>query len=148
MQHEKFVFWDVITHFKTLLLDKNEKYYLEDIFERFIEPYFSINNYIIYFGWDQISRAYRYVVAPKGDINKFLSFFLHKYDKIDDFEMIIIYTNVDENNNQNTRKLMFLLPYDDIHRFNSFYMDFVKELDEKSLKEAHIGFIRPIRPSV
>ena len=87
---------------KKLLLDKNEKYYLEDIFNRFVEPYFSINNYIIYFGWDQISRAYRYVVTPKDDKNKFIS----------------------------------------------FYMDFVNELDEKSLKETHIGFIRPVRPSV
>ena len=129
-------------------MNRNERDYLEDIFNRFIEPYFSIDNYIIYFRWDQLSRAYMYVVTPKGNKNKYMSFYLKNHSKTVDFEMVIIYTNVDEFNNHNTRKLMFLLAYDDIERFNNFYLDFVNELDEKSLKETRIDHIRPIHPSI
>ena len=129
-------------------MNKNEKYCLEDIFNRFIKPYFSVENYIIYFEWDQLIRDYKYVVTPKGNNNKYMSFFLHNHDKIDDYEMVIVYTNVDEFNNHNKRKLMFLLAYDDIERFNTFYLDFVNELDEKSLKEICIDNIRPVRPAI
>ncbi len=124
-------------------MDKNEKYYWVDIFQRFIDPYFSINDYIIFFEWDQISRDYRYVVTPKENKNKFLSFYLHKHDKIDDFEMAIIYTNVGGFNFHNTQKLQFLLAHDDLERFNRFYQDFIDDLREKSTNRFPVDFFIP-----
>lgn len=121
----------------------DNKYYLNNIFQRFIQPYFSINNYVIYLEWDLIRRAYKYVIIPKGDPSKYMSLFLFGGDKKDDFQMTVVYTIVDEFNNHNTRKLTFLLAYDEINRFNSFYKDFVSELDEKSLNEVNIEIIRP-----
>lgn len=113
-------------------MDKTEKYYQEDIFLKFVKPYFSNEEFYIDFGWDSISRAYRYIITPKKNKNKFLSLFLHKNDTKENFKLIITFSNVDENNNYNRRRIMFLLGYDDIKRFNSFYTDFVKELKEDS----------------
>lgn len=116
---------------------------MKDIFQRFIEPHFPINDYIIFFEWDSISRDYRYVVTPKGDRNKFISFYLRKNDKVDDFEVVIIYTSIGEFNFHNTQKLLFLLAHDDLERFNQFYQDFIDDLDEKSFKESPVDFFIP-----
>lgn len=124
-------------------LHKNEKYYLEDIFQKFIKPHFSINDYIVFFEWDPVSRNYRYVVTPKGNRNKFISFYLHKHEKIDDFEMVIVYTSVGGFNVHNTQKIMFLLAHDDLERFNLFYQDFIDDLDEKSFEESPVDFFIP-----
>ena len=124
-------------------MNKKEKYYLQEIFNKFIEPHFSITDYIIYFEWDTISRKYRFVVTPIRNKNKFISFYLHKHDKIDDFEMIAIYTSVGEFNYQNTQKLLFLLAHDNLDRFNRFYQEFIDDLNEKSLLKFPIDFYVP-----
>ena len=124
-------------------MNKKEKYYLQEIFNKFIEPHFSITDYIIYFEWDTISRKYRFVVTPIRNKNKFISFYLHKHDKIDDFEMIAIYTSVGEFNYQNTQKLLFLLAHDNLDRFNRFYQEFIDDLNEKSLIKFPIDFYVP-----
>ena len=124
-------------------MNKKEKYYLQEIFNKFIEPHFSITDYIIYFEWDTISRKYRFVVTPIKNKNKFISFYLHKHDKIDDFEMIAIYTSVGEFNYQNTQKLLFLLAHDNLDRFNRFYQEFIDDLNEKSLIKFPIDFYVP-----
>ena len=124
-------------------MNKNEKYYLEDIFQRFIKPHFSINDYIIYFERDQISRDYRFVVTPKGDKNRFIGFYLHKREKVGDFELVMIYTSIGDLDFYNTEKLLFLLDQDDLEHFNQFYQDFIDDLDEKSLKESQVDFFIP-----
>ncbi len=124
-------------------MNNSEKYYLEDIFEKFIEPHFSITDYIIFFEWDRISGNYRFVVTPKGDKNKFICFYLHKYDEVDSFKMIVIYTSVGEFNFHNTQKLLFLLAHDDIERFNRFYQDFIDDLNEQSAKKSPVDFYIP-----
>ena len=106
-------------------MNNNEKYYLQEIFNKFIEPHFPITDYIIFFEWDNISRKYRFVVTPFRNKNKFISFYLHKNDKVDDFEMIVIYTSVGEFNSHNTQKLLFLFVYDNLERFNKFYQEFI-----------------------
>ncbi len=125
---------------------KTPKYYLNEIFNKFIEPYFSLNNYIISLEWDTIYGAYKYVVTPKGNLNKFISLYLFGHGMKNNFEMRIIYTHIDEFNNHYTKKLTFLLAFDDINRFNNFYKDFINELDEKSLNDINIGVLRPILP--
>lgn len=124
-------------------LNISEKHHFNNIFEKFIKPHFSILKFIIFFEWDYIARNYRYVVMPKGDKNKFISFYLHKHEKIDDFEMVIIYTAIGEFNLYNTQKLLFLLSYDDLERFNQFYQDFIHDLEEKSFKESPVDFYIP-----
>ncbi|MCG6191533.1 hypothetical protein [Maribellus maritimus] len=124
-------------------MNHNEKYYLQEIFEKFIQPNFSIVDYIIFFEWDNITRNYRYVVTPKENKNKFISFYLHKHDKIDDFKMVVIYTSVGEFNSHNTQKLLFLIAHDDLERFNHFYQDFIDDLNEKSFKESPFDFYIP-----
>ncbi|WP_372773603.1 hypothetical protein [Mangrovibacterium sp.] len=124
-------------------MNKKEKYYLEDIFHRFIEPYFSIDEYIVRFERDRISRDYRYVVNPKGDKNRFIGFYLHRREKVDDFELVIIYTKVGDLNFHNTKKLLFLLDQDDLERFNRFYQELIDDLDEKSLKDSEVDFFIP-----
>ena len=124
-------------------MNQSEKYYLQEIFEKFIKPNFSITDYIIFFEWDSITRNYRYVVTPKGNKNKFISFYLHKHDQIDDFEMVAIYTSVGEFNSQNTQKLLFLFAHDNLERFNRFYQEFIDDLNEKSIQESPIDFYIP-----
>ncbi|WP_319589598.1 hypothetical protein [uncultured Draconibacterium sp.] len=124
-------------------MNNKEKYYLQEIFEKFIQPHFSITDFIIFFEWDHISRKYCFVVTPIRNKNKFINFYLHKHDKIDDFEMIAIYTSVGEFNSQNTQKLLFLLAHDDLQRFNRFYQEFIDDLNEKSVKESPIDFYIP-----
>ncbi|WP_233377679.1 hypothetical protein [Maribellus sp. CM-23] len=124
-------------------MNNEEKYYLEDIFYRFIQPYFSIEDYIIFFEWDRISRSYRYVVTPIGNKNKFISFYLREYDNVCDFRLVVIYTSVGEFNFHNTQKLLFLLAYDDLERFNEFYEELIDELKEKSVKDSPFDFFIP-----
>ena len=124
-------------------MHKVEKHYLEEIFRKFIKPHFSIDNYIVFFEWDTISRHYRFVVTPKGDRNKFISFYLHKHDKIDDFEVVIIYTDVGGFNAHYNQKLMFLLAHDDLGRFNQFYQEFIDDLDEKSFEGSPVDSFVP-----
>ena len=124
-------------------MNSNEKYYLQEIFEKFIKPNFSITDYIIFFEWDRITRNYRYVVTPKENRNKFISFYLHKYDRFDDFEMIIIYTSVGEFNFHNKQKLLFLLGHDDLDRFNRFYHEFIDDMNQKNIKESPVDFYVP-----
>lgn len=124
-------------------MNKSEKYYWKDIFEKFIEPHFSISDYIIFFEWDRVSRNYRYVVTPIGNKNKFISFYLHKYERVDDFNLVVIYTSVGEFEFHNTQKLLFLLSHDDPERFNRFYMEFIEELNEKNAKEFPVDFYIP-----
>ncbi len=124
-------------------MNHSEKHYLQEIFEKFIQPNFSVTDYIIFIEWDSITRNYRYVVTPKGNRNKFISFYLHKHDKVDGFEMVAIYTSVGEFNSHNTQKLLFLLAHDDLERFNQFYQDFIDDLKEKNVKESPIDFYIP-----
>ena len=124
-------------------MNKNEKYYLQEIFEKFIHPNFPITDYIIFFEWDRITRNYRYVVTPKENKNKFVSFYLHKYDRFDDFEMIIIYTSVGEFNFHNKQKLLFLLGRDDLERFNRFYQEVIDDLNEKNREKSPVDFYIP-----
>ncbi|MHA7110320.1 hypothetical protein ACRTDU_09355 [Sunxiuqinia elliptica] len=126
-----------------LILNKKEKYYLEDIFKKFIIPHFSINDFIIFFEWDRIAQNYRYVVTPQQNKNKFFSFHLHKRDKVNDFEVIIIYTNIDGFNFHNTQKLLFLLAHDDLKRFKKFYQDFIDDLNEESHEKFTVDFFIP-----
>jgi hypothetical protein len=107
-----------------------------------------MEKYIIYFEWDEAFELYKYVVNPKGDLNKFISFYMIKHDKKDDFVLNIIYTNVDEFNNHNVRKLNFSLSHDDFSRFNKFYLDFVSELDEKALNSLDEKIIKPVLPII
>jgi len=125
-------------------LNENEKYYLEDIFQRFIEPHFSVVDYVILFEWDQVSRDYRYVVTPRGDKNKFICFYLHKSNQIDAFEMVIIYTKVGAFNFHNTQKILFLLEHDDVERFNRFLQEFIDDLDEKRLYGSLFDVFSPV----
>lgn len=113
-------------------MEQDEKYNLEDIFQRFIKPHFSIDDYVIFFEWDQISRDYRFVVTPRGDKNKFICFYLHKNSRLYSSEMVIVYTKIGAFNFHNTQKLLFLLAHDEIERFNRFYQDFIDDLDEES----------------
>lgn len=119
------------------------KYYLEEIFYRFIQPYFSIEDYIIYFEWDRISRSYRYVVTRNGNKNKFISFYLRESKSISEFELVVIYTSVGEFNFHNTQKILFLLGYDNLERFNQFYQELIEELNEKTVKDSPFDFFIP-----
>lgn len=121
----------------------DEKYYLEEIFYRFIQPYFVIEDYIIFFEWDRISRSYRYVVTPNGNKNKFISFYLRESKSISEFELVVIYTSVGEFNFHNTQKILFLLGYDNLERFNQFYQELIEELNEKTVKDSPFDFFIP-----
>ena len=116
-------------------MNKQEKYYLEDIFDRFIKPHFTITEYIVLFEWDRITRSYRYVVTPKWNKNKFISFYLRELENVKDFEMVVIYTSVGEFNFHNVQKLLYLLTYDNLERFNHFYKEFIYELKTKSVQD-------------
>jgi len=124
-------------------LINDAKYYLEEIFYRFIQPYFSIEDYIIYFEWDRISRSYRYVVTRNGNKNKFISFYLRESKSISEFELVVIYTSVGEFNFHNTQKILFLLGYDNLERFNQFYQELIEELNEKTVKDSPFDFFIP-----
>ncbi|MCK3684247.1 hypothetical protein [Maribellus sp. YY47] len=116
---------------------------MEEIFYRFIQPYFSIEDYIIYFEWDRISRSYRYVVTRNGNKNKFISFYLRESKSISEFELVVIYTSVGEFNFHNTQKILFLLGYDNLERFNQFYQELIEELNEKTVKDSPFDFFIP-----
>ena len=125
-------------------MNENEKYYLGDIFQRFIEPHFSIIDYVILFEWDQVSRDYRYVVTPRGDKSKFICFYLHRNSRIDASEMIIIYTKIGAFNFHNTQKILFLLEHDDAERFNRFLQEFIDDLDEESFSGSLFDVFSPV----
>jgi hypothetical protein len=80
---------------------------------------------------------------PRGNKNKFIGFYLNKHDKIDDYEMIMVYTSVGVLNSHNNQKLLFLLAHDDFERFNRFYEDFIESMAEKSIEEIPVDFYVP-----
>ncbi len=109
-------------------LNNKEKYYWNAICSDYVRPYFSMTDFLVVFEWDSISRTYRLAVSPWSEPGRRLHFYQVQHDKVDDAEMVIVYTRLDEYNFRNPRQLKFLLEHDDPHRFRRFYGEFIAEL--------------------